>query len=208
MQAPAASAAAPPAPGGVLVQLGYLYMLLMLVVIGAILAVAMVMQYAFGELPCPLCLLQRVALFGAAIGIAAQFRHGFTWRNVGISMIFALFLLVVAVRQTLLDIAPRPGHAYIGSAVLGLHMPVWSILVATALLAGYALAMVLFGGGTAIETGKLGAHPGLARAGAVATLVLVLLCAVNFISVVLQCGLDQCHTMGYRLLGTLPPGVN
>lgn len=197
-----------PGQGGLLVQLGYLYLLLMLLVIGAILAAAMVMQYAFGELPCPLCLLQRVALFGAAIGIAAQFRHGFHWRNVGISMGFALLLLVVAVRQTLLDIAPRPGHAYIGTAVLGLHMPVWSIVIATALLAGYALAMVLFGGGTAIEQASLAAHPTLARAGEIATFVLIALCVVNFVSVVLQCGLDQCHTMGYRLLGTLPPGTS
>jgi len=204
MQAPAAS----PAQGGLLVQLGYLYLLLMLVVIGAILSAAMVMQYAFGEIPCPLCLLQRVALFGAAIGIAAQFRHGFSWRNVGISMGFALFLLVVAVRQTLLDIAPRPGHAYIGSAVLGLHMPVWSILIATALIAAYALALVAFGGGAAIEQASLAAHPTLVRAGEIATLVLIALCVVNFVSVVLQCGLDQCHTMGYRLLGTLPPGAS
>lgn len=194
--------------GGVLVQLGYLYLLLMLAVIGAILAAAMVMQYVFGELPCPLCLLQRVALFGAAIGIAAQFRHGFSWRNLGISMGFALFLLVVAVRQTLLDIAPRPGHAYIGTSVLGLHMPVWSILIATALLGAYALALVLFGGGTLLERESLAAHPTLARAGEVATWVLIALCAVNFVSVVLQCGLEECHTMGYRLLGTLPPGTS
>jgi disulfide bond formation protein DsbB len=197
-----------PGQGGLLVQLGYLYLLLMLLVIGAILAAAMVMQYAFAELPCPLCLLQRVALFGAAIGIAAQFRHGFSWRNVGISMGFALLLLVVAVRQTLLDIAPRPGHAYIGTAVLGLHMPVWSILIATALLGAYALALVVFGGGPLIEQQGLAAHPVLARAGEAATWVLIGLCAVNFVSVVLQCGLDQCHTMGYRLLGTLPPGAD
>ena len=73
-----------------------------------------------GELPCPLCLLQRVALFGVAFGIMLNFRHGFSYRNTGFSLLFAILLLVVAERQTLLDIYPRPGHEYIGSAILGL----------------------------------------------------------------------------------------
>jgi hypothetical protein len=25
------------------------------------------------------------------------------------------------------------------------------------------------------------------------------ICAINFLSVIAQCGLDQCHTFGYRL---------
>ena len=44
-------------------------------------------------------------------------------------MLFALLLLIVSVRQTLLDITPRPGHSYVGSAVFGLHMPVWSVII-------------------------------------------------------------------------------
>jgi hypothetical protein len=27
----------------------------------------------------------------------------------------------------------------------------------------------------------------------------VVICAINFLSVIAQCGLDQCHTSGYRL---------
>ena len=27
----------------------------------------------------------------------------------------------------------------------------------------------------------------------------IAICAINFLSVVAQCGLDQCHTFGYRL---------
>jgi disulfide bond formation protein DsbB len=209
------AAAPPPAPtapvvvhGGLLVQIGYLYLLLMMLAIAGILSTAMVLQYAFGEIPCPLCLLQRVAMFGAATAIAAQFRHGFTWRNVGISQVFTLLLLVISVRQTLLDISPRPGHEYIGTAVLGLHMPVWSIIIAFALIAGDALAMLILGGGTAMERAKLAAHPRLARAGEWASRYLILICAINLVSVVLQCGLGQCHTMGYRLLGTLPEGAS
>ena len=102
------------------------FMLGMMAVIAAILTAAMTLQYGRGELPCPLCLLQRVAMLGVCFGLMQNFRTGFSDRNLGFSLLFAVFLLVVAVRQTLLDIYPRPGHEYVGSAILGLHMPVWS----------------------------------------------------------------------------------
>ncbi len=48
-----------------LAWINYGYLLLMMLVIAAILTAAMAMQYIWGELPCPLCLLQRAwrALF-------------------------------------------------------------------------------------------------------------------------------------------------
>ncbi|WP_124966079.1 disulfide bond formation protein B, partial [Trabulsiella odontotermitis] len=95
------------------------YLLGMIAVIAAILTSAMVLQYIDGEIPCQLCLLQRIAMFGVCFGIILQFRHGFTYSNTGLSMIFSLFLLIVSVRQTLNDIYPRPGHEYIGSLVFG-----------------------------------------------------------------------------------------
>src|SRR5690349_10108956 len=102
--------------------------------IAGILTAAMTLQYAHGELPCPLCLLERVALFGVCFGILQNFRHGFSYRNTGYSLLFAVLLLVVSVRQSLLDIYPRPGHEYIGSPVFGIHLPVWSIIIALTLL--------------------------------------------------------------------------
>src|ERR1700676_1376002 len=119
---------------------------LMLVILAAILSAAMVLQYAFGEVPCPLCLLQRFAMFGCCFGIALQLRSGTSERGTGISLIFTILLLVISVRQTLLDLFPRPGHEYVGSAILGIHMPVWSILIAVALLLGFAIRLALFGG--------------------------------------------------------------
>src|SRR5689334_3573984 len=162
----------------------------------------MTMQYAFGELPCPLCLLQRVALFGFCFGTMLSFRWGFSWRNSGISLLFAVLLLVVSVRQTLLDIYLRPGHAYIGSAVLGLHMPVWSVVIALALVIAQAVQLVVFGGQRQHPQAK--EFPAIALAGKIASLFVVLLCAINLVSVVLQCGLGQCHTFGYELLSPAP----
>lgn len=175
-----------------------LFLLGMMAVIAGILTAAMVMQYAYGELPCPLCLLQRVAMLGVCFGLMQNFRNGFSDRNLGYSLLFSVFLLIVAVRQTLLDIYPRPGHAYIGTAVLGLHMPVWSIVIATALITAFALKLCVIGT-------EDGARPPackslLGRLGTILSLYVIAIALINFGSVAVQCGLGECHTTGYALL--------
>ena len=182
----------------IVVVLDRLILLLMLAILAAILTMATVLQLAFGEIPCPLCLLQRVAMFGCCFGIILQLRaeeteHG-QERGSGIGMVFALLLLVIAVRQTLLDIVPRPGHEYVGQAVFGLHMPVWSVVIAMALLLGFAIRYALFGAPRADDGAPL------RRSTRTLELYVVLVCAINFVAVVLQCGLGECHTSGYRLL--------
>ena len=180
-----------------LVMLDRLILLLLTVILSAVLTTAMVMQFAFGEIPCPLCLLQRVAMFGCCFGLLHQLRARESERGGGIALLFALLLLVIAARQTLLDIVPRPGHAYIGTAVFGLHMPVWSVVIGVCLLLALALRLTLFGAPRPLPPAGT---PPLARAARLVEFYVVLLCALNFGAVVLQCGFDQCHTFGYRLL--------
>ncbi|WP_421723393.1 disulfide bond formation protein B [Bauldia sp.] len=184
-----------------LAALSYTYLLAMMTVIAAIVAAAMTMQYLYGELPCPLCLLQRAALFGVCFGIMLTFRHGYSPQNTGISLLFAILLLIVAERQTLLDIYPRPGHAYVGSAVFGLHMPVWSVIIALVLLITIAAKLAIVGGDRELEHVHIRSFPFLARIGTVVSLFVILLCLINLVSVILQCGLNECHTFGYQLLG-------
>ena len=175
-----------------------LFMLVMMAVIAAILTAAMVMQYRHGELPCPLCLLQRLAMLGVCFGLMQNFRNGFSDRNLGYSLLFSMFLLIVAVRQTLLDIYPRPGHEYVGSAVLGLHMPVWSILIAVALITAFAAKLCVIG----TEDGsRPPARTSLVgRLATIVSLYVIAIALINFGSVVVQCGLGQCHTTSYALL--------
>jgi hypothetical protein len=114
-----------------------------------------------------------------------------------VSQIFALMLLVISARQTLLDLFPRPGHAYIGSAIFGIHMPVWSVLIATALLIGLAIRLAFFGGP---RTSSMPAASLILRLTQALRIYVVFLCAINFVSVVVQCGIEECHTFGYRFL--------
>lgn len=183
-----------------LALLNYIYLLAMMAVIAGILTAAMTLQYGKGELPCPLCLLQRVALFGVCFGIMANVRGGFSYQNTGFSLLFAIFLLIVSVRQSLLDIYPRPGHDYIGSAVLGIHMPVWSIIIALCLLIAFAAKLAVLGGDQHLRDNDMKSFPLLARAANALSLYVIALCAINLVSVVLQCGFGQCHTFGYQLL--------
>src|ERR1700722_15306381 len=90
---------------------------LMLLALAGVLTAAMGFQYLDGEIPCPLCLLERVAMFACCFGLIRQLRDGGSQRGAGVAMISAVLLLVISVRQTLLDIVSRPGHAYIGGAV-------------------------------------------------------------------------------------------
>ncbi len=183
----------------VAVTLDRLLLMAMLIALAAVLTAAMVMQYAFGEIPCPLCLLQRYAMFGCCYGMVMQLRSKHSERGAGIGAIFAVVLLIIAVRQTLLDLFPRAGHAYIGSAVFGLHLPVWSVLIAVALLVGFAVRLALFGSPRSLVPDK--SSPA-GRVTGVLALYVIAICAINFISVVVQCGAGECHTTGYVLLSS------
>ena len=174
-----------------------LFLFAMMLTMAAILTMAMILQYYGGEIPCPLCLLQRVAMFGVCFGIILHFRHGYSARNAGFSMLFALFLLIVSARQTLLDIYPRPGHSYIGSTVLGLHMPVWSVIIAVAILLAFTIKLAVLGGE---HLRDLQPSPTLSRVARLLSLYVIAICLINFASVIVQCGVGACHTFEYRLL--------
>jgi disulfide bond formation protein DsbB len=184
-----------------LIELNFAYLLCVVLGIAGILTAAMTLQYANRELPCPLCLLERVALFGVCFGVLQNFRHGFSYRNTGYSLLFTVLLLVISVRQSLLDIYPRPGHAYIGSAIFGIHMPVWSIIIALTLLTAYAVKLAILGGDEFLRDADIRSYPRTKRLADIIGLYVIALLAINFVSVVLQCGLGECHTFGYRLLG-------
>lgn len=163
--------------------------LLMLLGLAAVLSAALVLQFGFGEAPCPLCLLERVGMFGACFGLMLHFRPGDAARAAGVGLVAAVFLLVVSVRQVLLDIVPRPSHAYVGSAILGVHMPVWAVVIAVALLAGFAGRLALFGA----APDDAGRSPAVARLARAASLVVLALAAVNLAAVLLQCGFGACR---------------
>lgn len=93
-----------------------------------VLGMALFYQFNLHEVPCPLCLLQRVGFFGIALGLLLNLRSGYKPLHYSVILISALFVAFVALRQASLHIVPGTG-AY-GSAVFGLHLYIWSFLIA------------------------------------------------------------------------------
>lgn len=161
---------------------------------------AMFMQYYWHELPCPLCLLQRLAFFGIGYGAMLQLNTknpNIKYKSIGIILIFILILEIVGVRQSLLDICPRPGHEWIGSAVLGLHLPIWSFLLGLLLTLGIAIDFMFL---QSNNKSTLDHYPKLYKFAKFLAVILILMLLENLISIYIQCDLGQCHTFSYKLL--------
>jgi disulfide bond formation protein DsbB len=165
--------------------------------IAGVLAAAFAAQLWLSELPCPLCLLQRIQFALLAVGPMLNVRFGPRPSHYAISLLTAAGGAAFAMRQVLLHIMPGdPGY---GSALLGYHYYTWAFIgfaVAIALIA----AMLLFDGqfkddGTA--------QPVRANAFVQGAVWLVIgLTALNVVSTLLECGFAACpdNPIDYRLL--------
>ena len=116
----------------------------------AVLSGAMfVFQFGMSELPCPLCILQRMAMMLAAIGpvyIVAQTLRGrggagTVMTGIGLAIIGAILGMMMSTRQILLHIAPDdPGY---GEAILGLHLYTWALVSFVVVLVFCGLALLV-----------------------------------------------------------------
>lgn len=156
-----------------------------------LLTLALAFQFLFGELPCPLCLLQRVGFLMVALGLLLNIRYGIYASHYAFTLLAALFTSLVALRQITLHVAP--GDPGFGSKILGLHMYSWSFILCM-LIVAYTATILGFHSqykspqpkGNSLVTGQ---HPMIFYI--VFTLLLILIGA-NFISVLLTCGLSAC----------------
>lgn len=170
-----------------------------------VLAGAYAYQFTERQLPCTLCLMQRVGMLGVAAGAALNLRFGPKPRYYGICLLSAVFGLLVSVRQTLLHINPYFDTATreptlesttnppFGSPVLGLHLYVWGLIVFSAAILAVGVAL-LFGSQFRRPTGpepRWLAH--LVRIGAV---LLVVLATAETLSTFAECGPHACPDDG------------
>jgi disulfide bond formation protein DsbB len=109
--------------------------------VAGVLIAAFVLQFAHNELPCPLCMLQRVAFVLCGFGFLMNLRFGSQPLHYGITLLAALFGLVASGRQVLLHIVQ--GDAGYGPPLLGLHLYTWTFVFFTATVAGVALLLLL-----------------------------------------------------------------
>jgi disulfide bond formation protein DsbB len=153
----------------------------------AILLSAYGVQFGAGELPCPLCLLQRLAMLGVGTGALLNVLFGVRPRNYGISLASAIFGGAVAGRQILLHVAP--GDPGFGAPLAGLHLYTWSFVAFVCVGAILSLMLVL---DRQFSAGAAGRMP-LSRFAAVAAALFVLVATANVATTVLLCGLGPCE---------------
>lgn len=95
---------------------------------------AFTIQFAEGEFPCPLCMLQRYGMILSTIGalwIIMQAKRGELTpasyqQGLGMGVLGAAAGALVSVRQILLHI--KPGDPGYGSAVMGYHLYTWALI--------------------------------------------------------------------------------
>jgi disulfide bond formation protein DsbB len=113
-----------------------------------VLTAAFGFQLIAGEPPCPLCVVQRIALMMCALGplhILRQARDGvLTPRDVaigsGIAIISALLGATASTRQVLLHILP--GDQGFGTPFLGLHLYTWCLIAFISQIVASGLMLV------------------------------------------------------------------
>ncbi len=145
-------------------------------------------QFVDGEFPCPLCLLQRLAMLGVAFGAMLNLRYGIHTRHYGVSLLSAVFGASISIRQILLHI--DPSDSGYGSPVLGMHLYTWAFIV-------FAVVILLIGIMMFFETqfeknADNKSTSNLSRFIKAVFFLVVLIAAVNVVTTFLECGLGQC----------------
>jgi disulfide bond formation protein DsbB len=165
--------------------------------IAAVLAAAFAAQLILHELPCPLCLLQRIQFAMLAIGPILNIRHGPRPSHYALSLLAALAGAAFATRQVLLHIMPGdPGY---GSALLGYHYYTWALIgfcIAIVAIAAILLFDRQFKPDNATPPAKAGVFA------QTAVWLVIALTAANVIATLVECGFGACpdNPVDYELL--------
>jgi disulfide bond formation protein DsbB len=162
-----------------------------------VLAAAFAAQLLLHELPCPLCLLQRIQFVMLAIGPILNIRWGPRPSHYALSLLAAAAGAAFSTRQILLHI--MPGDAGYGTTLFGLHYY-------TLALTGFAAAIVLlavillFDRQFEETTAALQLAPGAFAT--IAVWLVIVLTALNVVSTLLECGFGACadNPVVYELL--------
>jgi disulfide bond formation protein DsbB len=153
-----------------------------------ILTAAFAVQLIAGELPCPLCVVQRIALMLCALGplyILLHARDGaLSYRAVavgnGIAIIAALLGAVVSTRQVLLHILP--GDPGFGSPLFGLHLYTWCLIA--------FVCQIVASGMMLVGAAWLNEEPVPWRIANVTAVALAAIVLANLLSVIAEAGFN------------------
>lgn len=172
-------------------SLAYLGHLVSLLAINGVLVYAFVGQFYLGELPCPLCIMQRIGFILVGCALVLNFRCGAHPAHYGWGILSALLGMTIALRQILLHILPNdPGY---GTTFLGMHFYTWAFVGFVGLLMGQAILLIL--PNRDVRSRSWGTNAVI--------LTFIVLVLANLVSTLLECGVGQCADDPVRYDGLL-----
>ena len=148
------------------------------------------MQFILKELPCPLCLLQRLGLLAIGFGYLLNVKFGFKTFHYAISTIAALLTSYISMRQILLHIVP--GTGYYGDAILGLHMYTWLFILCNLTILCNMLVMCLGEQFKESENIDIILTGIIQKLSVIVSIIFLIIIILNLILLIFQCGLMQC----------------
>ena len=159
------------------------------------LIVAFYFQIFLGELPCPLCMMQRIGLLMVGFGFFLNVRFGPSALHYAIIIFSAMVGAFASVRQVALHIVPGTGG--FGSTVFGLHMYTWGLISFMATVVFVALMLVVDRNRLSERTANAGTWVSRSLGA-----LLLGLGIANVVSDLLVCGFAVCSgdPTGYKLL--------
>jgi len=156
--------------------------LLALVLMG-VLSLAYYQQFFKHELPCPLCLLQRLGMIGVAIGALMNLRFGIRIKHYAVSLFSAFMGGAVSIRQILLHICP--GFPVFGIPVEGYGLYTWAFIV-------FCSSVLTIIGFMFFYSSKDKSNLPMNYLEIFAFGVVFLLTLMNFITTFIECGVGFC----------------
>ncbi len=149
-------------------------------------------QFIMHELPCPLCLLQRLGLLGIAFGFLLNAHYHVRPSHYSLSLLAAVLTAFISLRQIALHITDPIGY---GSTLFGFHMYTWvfilslSAIIYIALIISFEHQYELHKNKQEISEG----HNGKVRVFThIIFALFITLITTNLLSTYFECGLSQC----------------
>ncbi|ALK94751.1 disulfide bond formation protein B [Francisella tularensis] len=150
--------------------------------ISIILAMAFYYQLFLQELPCALCVFQRMALSLLTFGLLLNLIHGNNYKHYLLIILVALLNAAMAITQILLHIVPGTGNY--GEAVFSLHMYTWNFIV--------SIIFILYAAICGLITPNENKKKKLSILAKLAIILILILTVANTLNVFVECGPHLC----------------
>lgn len=155
--------------------------------LGFLLLLAFVLQIGLHELPCPLCLLQRIGVLGIAFGFLLNVQFKVCPSHYSLSLLSAMLTAAISARQIFLHV--EPGDLGYGLPLFGLHLYTWMFLLCVAVIIYISIIFSIFPQYQYDQPSKSKGMQVLTHA----TFAIVFLLAIsNGIATYLECGTKEC----------------